>query len=307
MLFARSAKPAAKHVEAGWRHAHLAGVAELGGNGLVEHRLHIHVVEHQHRRVAAQFHGRALHAGGGQLRQLLAHRYRTGEMHAADDGRGNEVLRDFRRHTEDHLHRTGRHAGIQQCLRNGQRAGGGFFGGFQDGAAARAQWSTQLACGIAERKIPRCETCDRAHWFLHYGHAHAGHALRQHAAVGATAFFRVPGEDLRRHGHFDAGLRQCLAHLHGGHARQRLAAFAQQVRGLVQDLAARLRPQRAPHWPRLAGGLECAIQIGGAGQRQLPQRLPRGGIHDGNRAAAGSAEPLAVDEQVQVGIGHRCV
>ena len=80
-LFARAAKPAANllvdrfmHIEARRRHAHLARIAELGSRREIEHRVDIHIVEHQHGRMAAEFHRRALHAGCGLRRELLAHR-----------------------------------------------------------------------------------------------------------------------------------------------------------------------------------------------------------------------------------------
>jgi hypothetical protein len=62
------------HQEAGRRDAHLAGIAELGRGQGLGGQVHIHVIEHHGRRVAAQFHRGALHVLAGQRRQLLAHR-----------------------------------------------------------------------------------------------------------------------------------------------------------------------------------------------------------------------------------------
>ncbi len=74
------------NVEAGGRNTDLARIAKLGRDRQIKHLLDIHIIEHQHRAVSAQFHGRALHAIGRKLGELLAHRYGSGEVHGTDDG-----------------------------------------------------------------------------------------------------------------------------------------------------------------------------------------------------------------------------
>ena len=91
----------------------------------------------------------------------------------------------------------GRPASMQRA-RHRQRRTGGFLGGLEDAAAAGGQRRADLARRIAERKIPRRKRRHRSHRLLDDGHALAGQALRQHAPVGAPAFFRVPVEDFRR-------------------------------------------------------------------------------------------------------------
>jgi hypothetical protein len=66
-----------------------------------------------------------------------------------------------------------------------------------------------------------------------------------------------------------------LAHLERGDARDVFGARAHEVRGLLHDLAALDRQQCAPLAPGALRGRECAIEIGGAGVRQLAQHLPR--------------------------------
>ena len=186
---------------------------------------------------------------------------------------------------------------------------GGFFGGLEDAAAAGGQRRADLARGIADRKIPRRERRHRAHGLLDDGHALAGQALRQHAPIRAPAFFRVPVEDFRRGLHFDARLVNALAHLERRDARDLLAARAHEIRGLLEDLAALHRQQRAPFAPGALRGGQRAIEIGGAGMRQLAQHFFGGRIDHRLGLAALRAQPFAVDEQREfriVGRGRSC-
>ena len=91
-LAVRSAKPfeegvvdATLDVEAGRRDAHLAGVAEFLRHDHVERLFEVAIVEDQHRRVAAELHGDAGHAVGGEAHQMLADIGRAGEADLADD------------------------------------------------------------------------------------------------------------------------------------------------------------------------------------------------------------------------------
>jgi hypothetical protein len=66
--------------------------------------------------MATQLHGHALHVRAGQCRELLADRRRAGEGDFPDDGMGDQVLADLRRHAVDELDHARRHAGIDERL-----------------------------------------------------------------------------------------------------------------------------------------------------------------------------------------------
>ena len=100
------------HEEARRRHAHLAGIAILEGAHQLGRALDVGVVEHQHRRVAAELHGGALHVAGGQRVQMLADRHRAGERDLADDRVRDQVLGDLGRHAVDEVDHARRHAGV---------------------------------------------------------------------------------------------------------------------------------------------------------------------------------------------------
>ena len=163
----------------------------------------------------------------------------------------------------------------------------------QPAASARAD----LARRIADRKIPRRERGHRPHGLLDDGHALAGQALRQHASIGAPALFRVPVEDFRGRLQFDARLVNALAHFERRDARDLFAARAHEIRGLLENLAALHGQQRAPFAPGALRGGECAVEIGGAGMRQLPEHFFGRRIDDGLSLATLCAKPFAVDEQ----------
>ena len=115
------------HIEARRRNADLAGVAILEGGDDVGGLLRIEIVEHDDRRVAAQFHGGALHALGGQAGEMLADRNRAGEGNLAHDVGGDEVLRDLRRHAEHEVEHARRQAGIGEALHQFDSSRPGFL------------------------------------------------------------------------------------------------------------------------------------------------------------------------------------
>ena len=64
-------------VEPRRRDADLARVAELRGDRELEHLVDVDIVEHEHRRMTTELHGRALGAFRGELHELLADRHRA--------------------------------------------------------------------------------------------------------------------------------------------------------------------------------------------------------------------------------------
>src|SRR3546814_985721 len=68
----------------------------------------VDIVEHHHRGMAAEFHGRPLHTIGGQMQQLLADRRRAGERDFTDHRRGNQVCRNLARIAVNQIEHVGR-------------------------------------------------------------------------------------------------------------------------------------------------------------------------------------------------------
>ena len=250
----------------------------------------------------AQFHGGALHALGGEPREVLADGNRAGEGNLAHDVGHDEVLRDIRRHAEHEVQDARRQAGIGEALHQFVTAGRGFFRSLDDDRAAGGERAGDLAHRRQRREIPRRESGDDADRLLQHDLAHALAAARHDATVSAAAFLCVPVDDVGRGHHLDARFVDRLALLHGLRGGYMFNALAQQIGGLAHDLAALIGRCAFPDLKALLGGAERAIEIGLAGVRQLRQHLAGRRIDDVLALAAFAVKPLAVDIKLQIGI-----
>ena len=249
-------------VEARRRDADLAGVAKLRRDREVEHMVEVDIVEHDHRGVTTELHGRALGALGRELEQLLADRHRAGERDLADHRRCDQVRRHGGRIAEHDRDDTRRHTRLDQRGRDRQRGRRRLLGRLQDAGAPGPERGPELAGRIAEREVPWRKRRDRADRFAHDGHAYARSLLRQHATVGPPPLLRVPLEDVRGHADLDTTLGQRLALLERREPGNLLRARAQQIRGAPQDPAALHGRERAPGRPCTLRGIERAVQVG---------------------------------------------
>jgi hypothetical protein len=133
----------------------------------------------------------------------------------------------------------------------------------------------------------------------------ARRTLRQHATVGATPLFRVPLEDVGGEARLPLRFGQRLAFFEHGDARDVIGALADEIRRLLQNLAALMRRHSAPLRERVLRGIECAIEVFGIRVRQIAERCAGGGADDGLRLAATAGHPLAANEQFQLRVGSR--
>ena len=124
------------HDKAGRRDADLSGVAEFRSGDLFRRHVDVGIVEDDDRRVAAEFHGDALHMLAGEARKQLADRRRAGEGHLADDRVGNEIFADLRGDAEDEADDARGNAGIDEAADQFGRRGRCFFRRLDDDRAA---------------------------------------------------------------------------------------------------------------------------------------------------------------------------
>ena len=89
------------HQQAIGADAGLAGVAVLARDRALHGRVEVGVVEHDERRVAAEFERQLLERAGALLHQLLADRGRAGEGHLAHDRVRRHLAADRRRRAGD--------------------------------------------------------------------------------------------------------------------------------------------------------------------------------------------------------------
>ena len=163
---------------------------------MIQHCIDVHVVEHQHRRMAAQFHRRALHAGAASAASCLPTGIDPVKCTARITG---EAIRccDTSAGTPNTTAITpsGTPASTSACAMASAQAGvssAGLTMTLQPAPSA----APSLRAGLPSGKFHGANAGHRTHRFLDHRHAHAGNALRQHAAVGAASLFRIPVEDL---------------------------------------------------------------------------------------------------------------
>lgn len=98
------------------------------------------------------------------------------------------------------------------------------------------------------------------------------------------------------------GFRARLALLADHDPGDGIAALAKYFRGLAHQLGALVSGLRAPGFEAFLDRLECIIKISLGGVRDLADDLFRCGINHINGLAFRAGAPLAVDEQLRVGI-----
>ncbi|MNS85821.1 hypothetical protein D3C72_1196970 [compost metagenome] len=243
------------HVEAGGRHADLTGVADLELGQHFSGAVDVGIVEHQHGRMAAQFHGDALHVRAGQRGQLLAHRHGAGERHLAHDRRTDQVVGDLGGLAPDDVQAALGQAGVMEHAGNRHYGAGGVFRALQDDRAAGADRGGDLADGLVVREVPGRERGAHADGFTHDELAHVRVAGRDHAAVDAAAFFGVPVSVFSAGSNFAHSFGQRLALVQRHVAADFLGALARQRCNLAQDGG-------AIHRRRLLPRFECALRGG---------------------------------------------
>ena len=129
-------------------------------------------------------------------------------------------------------------------------------------------------------------------------------ARRHDAAIHAAAFFGKPFDDVGgRHG-LDLGFGQGLALFLCEQLGNLRGALAHQGGGFAEDGAALIGGCVTPDFEALLRGLRGTLQVGDARVRQATDFGAGSGVEHGQGAAAFGIAPLAVDEELGVGVGH---
>ena len=293
-----------RHEEARRRDADLAGIAELGRRAHRHRARQIGVLADNHRRMAAQFGGEALHIGRSQRAQLLAHRSRAGEADLAGDRRGDQVLGHRPGIAINEVQHARRHACIDKALHQQLRRSRGVLGRLEDRGAACRQRAGDLFGGQVHGEVPRGEQHRGADRFV-------GHHLRDklvapgrdQAAAAALGFLAEEVDRVAGREDFADALRVGLAHLGGDDAGDGRRAGAQQVGGAAQDRMAFRARGAAPCGKGIVGGLQCGIELRGRGLGALADHRAGRRVDHVHRARFAGFDPCAVDEHFQSGVG----
>ena len=207
-----------------------------------------------------------------------------------------------RRHAEHEIEDALGQSRLLEAAHHLDAAARRFLGRLQDQRTTGAERARDLARRRQRRKVPRRECGAHADRLLQHELAHAAHASRNDAAIGAAAFFAHPLDHVGGRVHFHAQLGDDLALLQGHDARDLFLALAHEIGGLAHDARALVGRHRAPHREALDRRVERMIEIGDGGVRQLGQRLFVGGIDHRLELAPAVLHPGAVDIESEFGV-----
>ena len=145
------------HIKARRRNADLPGIAILERRDGVGGLFRIGVAEHDDRRMAAEFHGRALHAFGGEAGEMLADRHRAGEGNLAHDSEPIRCSDTSAGTPNTRLQTPFGKSGIDQAAHEFDAGARRLFGRLDDDRATGRERGRDLAGGRQRREIPRRE------------------------------------------------------------------------------------------------------------------------------------------------------
>ena len=291
------------HVEAAWRDADLAGVAVLERSDRVGGLLRVGIGEHHHGRMATQFHGRALHALGGERSKMLADRDRPGEGNLSYRILGEKMLGNLRRYAEHEIEHARRQRRVDKAAYHFDASARRLLRRLEDQRAARRERAADLARGREHGEIPRRERRYDADRLVHHQLARALRAAGHDAPVAAAPLLGVPVDDVGGGEHLGARLGVDLALLLHHHLGDRVVALAHEVRGFAHDFRAVVGGGSAPERKAFLGGFERLVEIGLGRVRQMRERLLGRRIDDVLALAAATAvDPFAVDVKREIGI-----
>ena len=184
------------HVETVGRRAGFAHIAHLGDHGAFNGRIDVGILEHDERRVAAQFH-RGLHDVVSRfMQQLTADFRRAGKRHDAHarvvQHRRDDLARRARRND---VADAGRHAGFFQRGHQRQHRQRGVGGGLEYDGAACGERRTDFTGRHRGGEIPwRDEDADARRLVMRQD-ARAGRGRLRHLPEIAHGFFGIPAEE----------------------------------------------------------------------------------------------------------------
>ncbi len=140
------------------RHADLPLIHEAPEGGCLHGFIEVGIVQHDKRRLAAQFQQGGLQVASRGLADDLADARRSGEIHAPHRRMGDQRIDDLRRvgrRVCDHIDDARCQAGVVQHLPDQAVRGRADLGGLENNRVAAGQWHGDRADAENDRTIPR--------------------------------------------------------------------------------------------------------------------------------------------------------
>ena len=139
-----------------------------------------------------------------------------------------------------------------------QRSGRSFFRRLDDDRASGRQRAADLAGGLAKRKVPRREGCDRTDWLSDH-HVPRTRLARYDPAVGALTLCGIPLEELATTNDLETRLLEGLTMLQSDRERDLIDSRSQKPSSGQHDLGTVGRCRAAPQSESRSRGLECCL------------------------------------------------
>ena len=284
------------HVDAVGADAGLAVVAVLGNDRAFDGLVQVGVVEHDERRVTAQFQGNLLDVLGAFFHQLATDFGRAGEGQLAHQGVAGQLGADFAGAAGDDAEHASRDAGTGSQLDQGQGGVRGLRGRLEHHGATGGQGRAGFTGDHRGREVPRGDGGGDADRLLDDDQALVGLVARDDIAVDALGFFGEPLDERGGVGDFALGFGQRLA-LFGGHqASQVVLVLDHQLEPAAQLASALLGGQCTPGRQGLVGRFDGTAGFGSAHFRHGTDDFTSGRVGHLDGLAAVRIQPLTVDE-----------
>jgi hypothetical protein len=274
----------------------LARVAELRHHRPLDRLVEIGIVEHDERRVAAQFHRHFLNSISALPDQLLAHLGGAGEGHLAHHRALHHRARDLAGRAGDDVDDALGEAHLFGQRRPGQARIGRRRRRFGHHRAAHGQRRADLARQHRGREIPRRDHAHHTNRMMGHEDAAAVHPCRHDLALGAARFFGEPADILRADGDLAHGFGQRLAHLDGQQFGQVLLVVHQGIVQLPQQADTAHQVHRGKAGEGGLGGGNGAFGFRVARVRDGADHLARGRVCDVDRLATVGCNPVSGDK-----------
>src|SRR5471032_1398603 len=276
-------------------HARLAIVAVLGNDGAFDGLIQVCVVEHDERRVAAQFQGDFLDVLGAFGHQLTTDFGRTGERQLAHDRVAGQLAADVASAAGDNAQHAFRDAcavcQLNQCQRRERRLRSRFDHHGATGSQRRARFTGDHRRG----EVPRRDRRGDADRLLDHDQAFVGLVTRNHIAIDALGFFGEPLNKGSGVNDLALGFGQWLALFEGHEATEVVLVFDQQFEPATQLVRTLFGSQCTPGWQRLVSGLDGATGFSCAHFWHSPDDFVGSRVVDLDGLTVVSVQPHAVD------------
>src|SRR5471030_3303094 len=276
--------------------AGLAVVAVFGNDRAFDGLIQVRVVEHNKRRVAAQFQRDLLDVLGAFGHQLATDFGGAGEGQFAHDRVAGQLAADVAGAAGHHAEHAIRNAGTLGQFSQGEGRERGLRSRLEHHGATGGQGRAGFTGDHRRREVPRGDGRGHAEWLLDYNQALVWLVARNHITVDALGFFGEPLDKGSGVNDFALGFGQWLALLEGHQASQVVLVFDDQFEPATQLVRTVLGGQCTPGRQRLVGRFDGTTGYGSAHFRHSAQNLARGRVVDLDGLTVVRIDPSAINK-----------